>query len=179
VLWPSIDPDHQLLPYDHLTTTLHFGAFLITSCIPPASLSSTVDNAYLVTSEGQLPVGVLTVTLEPFARPESLPPSCVAANVSRQLHKFAVHPDLQGYAIGRQLLEHVISHLTLTAGEHMDAVLFHFDARANQRGFYEKLGMQLLDPEVFVKRGPTGNGPPVEHVRMGKLLVPVDATRSI
>jgi hypothetical protein len=30
--------------------------------------------------------------------------------------------------------------------------------------------MEMLDPEIFVKRGPTGDAPPAEYVRMGKLL---------
>lgn len=168
VLWPTVDPKRQLLPYDHLPTTLHFGAFILST---PSDIHLPPE--YLPASASQQPVGVLTVTLEPYAHPERLPPSYRPA-VGRQLHKFGVLQSLQGQGVGRQLLFHLVDHLTseirARGEEQPEPVLLHFDARANQRGFYERLGMEMLDPEIFVKRGPTGDAPPAEYVRMGKLL---------
>jgi GNAT superfamily N-acetyltransferase len=169
VLWPTVDPKRQLLPYDHLPTTHHFGAFILSS---PSDLH--LPQEYLPAPSDQRPVGVLTVTLEPYARPERLPPSYRPA-VGHQLHKFGVLQSLQGQGVGRRLLSHLVDHLTAeisAGGEEQpgNPVLLHFDARANQRGFYERLGMEMLDPEIFIKRGPTGDGPPSEYVRMGKLL---------
>lgn len=169
VLWPTVDPNRQLLPYDHLPTTHHFGAFVLST---PSDLH--LPQEYLPALSDQQPVGVLTVTLEPYVHPQRLPPSYRPA-VGHQLHKFGVLQSLQGQGVGRRLLSHLVDYLTTEIsgrGEDKDVepVLLHFDARANQRGFYERLGMEMLDPEIFIKRGPTGDGPPAEYVRMGKLL---------
>ncbi|GFZ49681.1 hypothetical protein JCM24511_07083 [Saitozyma sp. JCM 24511] len=169
VLWPTVDPNRQLLPYDHLPTTHHFGAFVLST---PSNLH--LPQEYLPSLPDQQPVGVLTLTLEPYAHPQRLPPSYRPA-VGHQLHKFGVLQSLQGQGVGRRLLSHLVDYLTAETsarGEDkpVEPVLLHFDARANQRGFYERLGMEMLDPEIFIKRGPTGDGPPAEYVRMGKLL---------
>lgn len=57
---------------------------------------------------------------------------------------------------------------SVTAAEAGPPALLHLDARREQAGFYERRGFSVLDPEVFVKKGPGGQGPGVEYVRMGR-----------
>ncbi|RSH76698.1 uncharacterized protein EHS24_005446 [Apiotrichum porosum] len=166
VLWPSIPLAAQLLPYDHEPTTAHLGAFLP---VPPANFGlHDVPNDYSPGALDPQPVGCLTVVFEEYLG--ALPNDIKARGPIRQqvqLHKFAVLQQLQGQRIGRRLIERALADLaSLDAGR----ILFHFDARLDQIGFYERLGMRILDPRVFIKYGPTGDGPPIEHIRMGKII---------
>lgn len=146
VLWPSIPVDDQLYPYDALPSTVHLGAFS-PSHEPPL-------------------VGCLTLVQEPFTRPNSLKSPPPPAQV--QLRKFAVDGKLQGQGIGRLLFQEAVK--TCREVGEGQPVLLHLDAREEQVGFYQRLGMDVLDPEVFGKRGAGGLGPEIPHVRMGKVL---------
>ncbi|KAI9638834.1 uncharacterized protein MKK02DRAFT_41859 [Dioszegia hungarica] len=153
VLWPSIPLSSQLLPFDILPTTSHHGAFLPHSSSSPPTL-----------------IACLTITLERYAHPHHLDPVITArAREHYQLHKFGVLQEYQGRGIGKKLLLEAIRQLRRRIGDE-GPVLLHFDARETQIGFYEKLGFVVLEDERIVKRGPTGNGPPVMYQRMGMLV---------
>jgi GNAT superfamily N-acetyltransferase len=146
VLWPSVPLDSQLLQFDHAKTTIHYGAFL------PGDAE---------------PVGCLTLTKEDFKK--GLPATIAGLGLEGQyqVHKFAVLQERQGKGIGSVLFRQVLQELREgTEGR----VLLHLDARVEQRGWYERFGLQVLDEEIFVKTGPTGNGPAVEYIRLGIVL---------
>ncbi|KAL7419239.1 hypothetical protein Q5752_006076 [Cryptotrichosporon argae] len=156
VLWPSIPPDAQLLPYDFLPTTIHLGAFESGALV--GCLTLTVE-AY----KGALP----SPPSPPFPSPtDPTFPTLPYPARQVQLHKFAVLPHLQGKGIGRALF------LAAAAAIHAGPApaLLHFDARANQQGFYARLGAGVLDPATFETRGPTGTATPVTHIRMGMVV---------
>ncbi|KAL1412092.1 hypothetical protein Q8F55_003089 [Vanrija albida] len=144
VLWPALPPEAQLYDYDYAEGTVHLGAFVAAS------------------SE---PVAVATLVRAPFARPASLAEKERALDAC-QLRKLAVQTDLQGKGIGTAMLAHVVALLTPPAGH--PPRLLHFDARAAQAPFYEKLGYRVLDPEGFTKA--YGGAEPVEYIRMGTVL---------
>lgn len=169
VLWPSLAPESQLLPYDHLDSTIQLGGFISSSNDPALSASSHLEAHYLPAAE-QLPVAILTLTVEQISPAVHLSPEQSLAGRQIQLHKFAVLPELQGQGVGRQMYK--AAERLLEAESHGTGTLLHFDARKNQRETYLAFGAELLDETVFVKRGPTGDGPEIEHVRMGKLLRP-------
>ena len=147
VLWPSVPLESQLLPFDHVTTTIHYGAFL------PYHSSR--------------PVGCLTLTEEAYKK--DLAPSVAAISPKNQyqVHKFAVYKEYQGQRIGSNLFRHTLAELRR---QHDVPVLLHLDARLEQKGWYERFGLQALDDEVFIKNGPTGKGPAVEYIRLGIVL---------
>ena len=155
VLWPSIPIEGQLLPYDSLSSTTHYGAF-----------ASSNDAA---------PIACLTITLEPYKGNNALP-TAIAASLpdgSRhyQLHKYAVLPEYQRRRVGKRLLLHAVEALTESVRQEGEqACLFHFDARLSQIGVYEHLGFGILDEERFMKHGSTGKEVGVEYVRMGKVI---------
>jgi len=119
-----------------------------------------------------------------FAFPERLSDRITALKPTRhvQLRKFTVLSQLQGMGIGRLLLRAAMQPLgsrisddsshpaASTDSSDKERTLLHFDARIKQRGFYERLGFEVLDPEVFLKYGPTGKEVGVEHIRMGAVL---------
>ncbi|WRT69746.1 uncharacterized protein IL334_006737 [Kwoniella shivajii] len=152
VLWPSISIEFQLVPsYDLSQDTIHTGAFL------PSTPHIEQD-----------PIGILTLAIQPYSNPSSLPVSLQDQDVHVQLHKFAVNPSCQGKSIGRQLLAYAIRLLReVYCGKR---VLLHFDARANQQRFYQNCGMIILDDNTFVKYGPNGEGKGVEYVKMGNVI---------
>lgn len=167
VLWPSIPIQDQLLPFDTLSSTVHYGAF-----------SAGRPNE---------PVACLTITLERYAHPDRLPADIISALETQtfpakshspqpppaqyQLHKFAVLPEYQGKGFGKALLHTAIQELVLKVREQgVRVFLFHFDARSSQMDMYKHLGFRVLDDERFMKYGSTDKGPGVEYVRMGQLF---------
>lgn len=147
VLWPSVPLEHQLLPFDTAATTSHYGAFL----------NSDLD-----------PVGCLTLTEEncKAALPDWV--TVRSPKVQVQVHKFAVYSEYQGKGIGSALFRHVLSEVKK---RYKGPVLLHLDARVEQRGWYGRMGLVEVDGEKFIKNGPTGNGPSVEYIRLGIVLV--------
>jgi GNAT superfamily N-acetyltransferase len=145
VLWPSVAINSQLQPFDSAETTIHYGAFI---------------------PENENPIGCLTLTKEDYKKEL---PSAIADKIQGQyqVHKFAVLQEYQGKGIGSVLFRHVLEHLQQLERK---PILLHLDARVEQRGWYERFGLQVLDGEVFSKKGPTGNGPPVEYIRLGIVL---------
>jgi GNAT superfamily N-acetyltransferase len=150
VLWPSVPLESQLLPFDTVPTTAHYGAFLRDPETPTTG-----------------PIGCLTVTKELCKA--TLPELVTRQNpaVQVQVHKFAVYSEFQGKGIGSTLFRHV---LVEVSRRYERPVLLHLDARVEQKGWYERMGLKVLDGEVFIKRGPTGDGPAVEYIRLGILL---------
>jgi GNAT superfamily N-acetyltransferase len=147
VLWPSVAIERQLQPFDHADTTNHYGVFL-----------SSTDFE---------PVGCLSLTKEDYKK--TLPTAIVGSGLrgQYQVHKFAVYKEHQGKGLGSVLFRHVLEELrSKTEGP----LLLHLDARVEQRGWYERFGLQVLDDEVFIKTGPTGTGPPVEYIRLGIVI---------
>jgi GNAT superfamily N-acetyltransferase len=145
VLWPSVAIESQLQSFDSAETTIHYGAFI---------------------PENENPIGCLTLTKEEYKK--DLPPAISETIQGQyQVHKFAVLQKYQGKGIGSVLFRHVLAHLQQLEGK---PILLHFDARVEQKGWYERFGMQVLDGEVFIKKGPTGNGPAVEYIRLGIVL---------
>jgi len=145
VLWPSVAIEAQLQPFDHADTTIHYGAFV---------------------AENQKPTGCITLTHEGYKG--DLPPAIAGTMQGQyQVHKFAVMQDYQGQGIGLVLFRHVLEHLQQLAAK---PILLHLDARVEQKGWYQRFGLQVLDQEKFTKNGPTGNGPPVEYIRLGIML---------
>ncbi|WVQ78983.1 hypothetical protein IAT38_001075 [Cryptococcus sp. DSM 104549] len=174
VLWPSIDLENQLDPaYDFDEHTIHLGAYL-TSTIPGVEL----EKQYLPGGGGeedapaQEAIGILTLAVQPYSTSATLPPPLShpipSSTTQVQLHKFATHPALRGLGIGRLMLARALELLKEKYGA--GNVLFHLDARANQKVFYTRCGMQVLDEREFEKRGTTGKGPAVIHIRMGALI---------
>lgn len=156
VLWPSIPLESQILPFDTLPSTLHFGAFLL-----PTSSDKPTGSEQLI--------GCLTVVETPYPIPTRLNPELLSklhGLPQFQLRKFGVLEQYQSKGIGRQLLEGAIKALQAKNR----AMLLHFDAREKQIGFYERSGFELLQDDRFEKRGPTGQGPSVIYVRMGKII---------
>ena len=145
VLWPSVAIESQLQPFDSAETTIHYGAFV---------------------PEHEKPIGCLTLTKENYKN--DLPPN-IAETIrgQYQVHKFAVLQEYQGKRVGSVLFRHVLEHLQ---GLESKPILLHLDARVEQKGWYERFGLQVLDVEVFVKKGPTGNGPAVEYIRLGIVM---------
>ncbi|KAH7323203.1 hypothetical protein B0I35DRAFT_477086 [Stachybotrys elegans] len=196
ILWPDLPIDKQLMPLDTLPTTRHFGAFIALSepgeniqelqGRDPSDPVLAIDQDYLPQAgECQLPVGVMTLCLEEFTNKGVLPTEITAAGPTEiQLHKFAVLAALQGLGIGGQMIRQVCQMLpTLdmdkagSSGPSSEAglkiprpVLFHFHARKSQREVYMHWGFATLGDDVFLKRGPTGTGNPVEYIRMGRLI---------
>ncbi|KAK8849729.1 hypothetical protein IAR55_005064 [Kwoniella newhampshirensis] len=193
VLWPSIPLQDQLVPdYDFEPTTIHLGAFLMASGTgssrsPKAQIGSEpqpLDATRLSRSQsdGEEPIAVLTLVHHPYPSSKLVTlPSTIAQRLPPtqiQLHKFGVHPLLQGKGVGRSILNHTIDLLRLRAAslsndgnaEGTGRLFLHFDARASQRTFYEKCGMIVLNPELFLKFGSTGKEVGVEYVRMGNIL---------
>jgi GNAT superfamily N-acetyltransferase len=146
VLWPSIPIESQLQTFDHADTTTHYGTFL-----------PHLEN----------PVGCLTLTKEKLKT--DLPPgfSNIEGLAHYQVHKFAVYKEYQGKGVGSTLFRHVLREVR---GMGDRKVLLHLDARVEQRGWYERFGLRVLDEDVFVKTGPTGNGPAIEYIRLGIVL---------
>ena len=146
VLWPSVAIESQLQPFDSAETTIHYGAFI---------------------PEHENPIGCLTLTKEDYKK--DFPPAIADLNLQGQyqVHKFAVLRECQGKGIGSVLFRHVLEHLLELEAK---PILLHLDARVEQKGWYERFGLQVLDGEVFSKKGPTGNGPPVEYIRLGIVL---------
>lgn len=146
VLWPSVAIESQLQPFDSAETTIHYGAFI---------------------PEHEIPIGCLTLTKEDYKK--DFPPAIAGLHIQGQyqVHKFAVLQEYQGKGIGSVLFRHVPEHL-----QELEAkpILLHLDARVEQKGWYERLGLQVLDGEVFVKKGPTGDGPAVEYIRLGIVI---------
>ncbi|WWD20356.1 hypothetical protein CI109_104832 [Kwoniella shandongensis] len=143
--------------------------------------------------DGKEPIAILTLVHHDYPKPNTLPshirssnPASALPTTQIQLHKFAVHPILQGKGVGRKSLFNAIDHLKShqsqptssqseqTKGtaekEERGKVFFHFDARLVQRRFYEKCGMEVLDEQVFEKFGTTGKEPGVKHIRMGNII---------
>lgn len=147
VLWPNVALGAQLYPYDFAEGTIHIGAFR------PDSGESE-------------PVAVGTLVRAAFARPDALAPD-VRALDAVQLRKLAVSSELQGQGVGKAMMAYTAALLAPAPGQ--PALLLHFDARAAQAPFYEKLGYAVLDPEVFTK---TFGGEVVSFIRMGKVLRP-------
>ncbi|WVO17163.1 hypothetical protein L204_104855 [Cryptococcus depauperatus] len=165
VLWPSITLGSQLdRAYDFNPGTVHLGAFLI---LAPGWVSMPAE--YLPSSTQQVPIGILTLAVQPYAGSSALCP-CTPEHplIHIQLHKFAVHPSLRGLGAGRTMLVQVIKLLQERYGK--ERVLLHLDARANQTKFYKLCGMEILDPKEFEKRGTTGNEAPIVHIKMGKVI---------
>jgi GNAT superfamily N-acetyltransferase len=148
VLWPSVALETQLLPFDHAETTIHYGAFLSAASAEP--------------------IACLTLTKEHYKK--DLPPSIAdMALISQyQVHKFAVYQEHQGNGVGSAIFRHVLNELQRSEGDL--PLLVHLDARLEQRGWYERFGLQVLDSEVFIKTGPTGDGPPVKYIRLGIVI---------
>jgi GNAT superfamily N-acetyltransferase len=145
VLWPSVAIETQLQPFDSAETTIHYGAFI---------------------PEDENPIGCLTLTREDYKK--DLPPAISETIQGQyQVHKFAVLQEYQGRGIGSALFHHVLEHLQQLGGK---PILLHLDARVEQRGWYERFGLQVLDEKVFIKKGPTGNGPAVEYIRLGIVI---------
>jgi GNAT superfamily N-acetyltransferase len=143
VLWPSVAIESQLQPFDSAETTIHYGAFI---------------------PENENPIGCLTLTKEDYKKDF---PSAIAEldlQGQYQVHKFALLQKYQGQGIGSVLFRHVLEHLQQLGAK---PILLHLDARVEQKGWYERFGLQVLDGEVFIKKGPTGNGPAVEYIRLG------------
>lgn len=164
VLWPSIPFGEQLADYDYALGALHLGLFLPPSQLRSLSISSAYD---------ELPVGVVTLVPTPYTPPL---PSSLSSTLpdytgepATQLRKFALHPNLQGRGLGRIMFDACVS--ALQAKDKQDGRegkrLLHLDARTNQVGFYERLGLAVLDEKVFTKVGPNGDGPSIPHLRMG------------
>jgi GNAT superfamily N-acetyltransferase len=84
-----------------------------------------------------------------------------------QVHKFAILQEYQGKGIGSVLFRHTMGHLQQLEGK---PILLHLDARVEQKGWYERFGLQVLDEEMFIKKGPTGDGPAVEYIRLGIVI---------
>ena len=145
VLWPSVAIESQLQPFDHADTTIHYGAFV---------------------PENEVPIGCITLTKEEYKK--QLPPA-IAGKIQAQyqVHKFAVLQEYQSRGIGSVLFRHVLEHLQQLEAQ---PILLHLDARVEQKGWYERSGFQVLDEEKFIKKGPTGNGPPVDYIRLGIVL---------
>jgi len=145
VLWPSVAIESQLQPFDHADATIHFGAFV---------------------PKNERPIGCITLTKEDFQK--HLPPA-IAGKIQEQyqIHKFAVLQEYQRLGVGSVIIRHVLEHLQQLEAK---PILLHLDARVEQKGWYERSGLQVLDEEKFIKRGPTGNGPPVEYIRLGIML---------
>lgn len=174
VLWPSIPLENQLLPFDTLPSTSHYGAFL-PSARQEGSGSETASQSTSASlpEESQL-IAVLTITLEQFSSPSRLPES-IRSLRQYQLHKFAVLPAYQGRGIGRTLLTRSIQALSSRLKEAKDGkkegkFLFHFDARSLQMEFYRHLGFEVLIEETFMKYGSTGKEKGVEYVKMGGVV---------
>ena len=148
VLWPSVPLDSQLLPFDHADTTTHYGAFL-----------SSTDSE---------PIGCLTLTREAYKK--DLPPfvADIPPEKQYQIHKFAVMQEYQGKGVGTVLFRYTLQELQHTKP---GPVLLHLDARVEQRGWYERFGLQVLNEEIFIKKGPTGTGQPVEYIRLGIVVI--------
>jgi GNAT superfamily N-acetyltransferase len=146
ILWPSVAIDKQLQPFDSAETTIHYGAFI---------------------PEDENPIGCLTLTKEEYKK--ELPATIAEPNLQGQyqVHKFAVLLEHQGKGIGSVLFRHVLEHLQQLEEK---PILLHLDARVEQKGWYERFGLQVLDEEKFIKKGPTGNGPAVEYIRLGIVL---------
>jgi GNAT superfamily N-acetyltransferase len=146
VLWPSVAIDSQLQPFDSAETTIHYGAFL---------------------PEHEKPIGCLTLTKEDYKK--ELPPAIAELNLQGQyqVHKFAILQEYQGKGIGSVLFRHTMGHLQQLEGK---PILLHLDARVEQKGWYERFGLQVLDEEMFIKKGPTGDGPAVEYIRLGIVI---------
>lgn len=167
VLWPSIPIDSQLADYDYVPGALHLGLFLPTSEFRALSIPSSYDD---------LPVGIVTLVPTPYTLP--LPPSIAESlpdftgEPATQLRKFALHPNLQGKGLGRVMFDASVEHLRRRDKEEGEERprLLHLDARTNQTGFYERLGLTVLDPEVFTKVGTNGAGPAIPHLRMGIVI---------
>lgn len=146
VLWPSVPLQSQLQTFDHAPTTIHYGAFL---------------------PEYENPVGCLSVTVEDYKKRLPDPISDMKLSGQYQVHKFAIVQEHQGKRIGSALFRHVLEQLRIDL---KGPILLHLDARVEQKGWYERFGLQVLDEEVFVKTGPTGNGPAVEYIRLGIVI---------
>lgn len=171
VLWPSIPIEAQLAEYDHAPGALHLGLFL-----PPSQLRELgIPAAY-----DSLPVGIVTLVPTPYRSDVPLPPALLSAlsntdgtdvdaewsgEPATQLRKFALHPALQGRGLGRVMFDAAVGHLKQDRPQ-----LLHLDARTEQTGFYERLGLAVLDPKVFTKVGPNGDGPAIPHLRMGCVI---------
>lgn len=168
VLWPSVALEVQAQPYDVAEGTVHLGAFT-----SPASSSAPQPD-----ESGAEPCGVLTLVIAPCpcALPAALQPSASSPPLQVQLRKFAVAPEMQGRGVGGAMLVAAVDEVRRirdsAAGRTQDPppALLHLDARREQAGFYERRGFCVLDPEVFVKKGPGGGGPDVEYVRMGRIV---------
>ncbi|WVR08001.1 hypothetical protein IAU60_005045 [Kwoniella sp. DSM 27419] len=172
-LWPSVPAQGQLdKSYDFATDTIHLGAFLA------HSHDTTLGDPYLPSSqqpESQQPIGIITFARRPYSSSAGQLPSGISSEQVRsqyQLHKFAIHPSLQGYGLGRTFLAHSLEELKRSdpSGQTAGNLLLHLDAREPQIPFYRKCGMQVLDPIVFGKKSPTGEGDEIPHVKMGRLL---------
>ncbi|WOO80209.1 uncharacterized protein LOC62_03G003720 [Vanrija pseudolonga] len=148
VLWPNVALDAQLYEYDFAPGTVHIGAFR-----PDASE----------------PVAVGTLVRAAFARPDALDADTRLLEAV-QLRKLAVVAQLQGQGVGKAMMAYTAALLTPAHGD--KPLLLHFDARAAQAPFYEKLGYAVLDPTVFTK---TFGGEVVSFIRMGKVLRPAGA----
>ncbi|RXK37970.1 hypothetical protein M231_04756 [Tremella mesenterica] len=207
-LWPDTPLSSQSLPYDILSTTLHLGAFIISSqdtfssLTPPPtanSMTNSLEGGYEpdetptacltppkeTGKHDETPIACLTLVLEPYLGklPEHISNTTGGETLNTvQLHKFAVKFDLQGKGIGRQMLQYVYDLFSTSAMVEGDEslketlmgvqkpILLHLDSRKVQAGFYIKAGLEVLDGNVFIKRGPTGDGYPHEYVRMGRLI---------
>jgi len=171
VLWPSIPIDKQLMDYDTFSTTRHVGAFLQRSPTPAPGLAAGPSSSPAGHDDTSPLVGVLTLTLERYPSSTPLPAHVTDSDPTRhiQLHKFAVATELQGNGIGRKMYEYVRE---LLAADDEGVTLLHLDARKSQRGLYERLGVQVLDEGVRIKRGPGDAGPPTEYIRMGEVVRP-------
>ncbi|KAK4684519.1 hypothetical protein P7C73_g5656, partial [Tremellales sp. Uapishka_1] len=158
VLHPSWPLEDQQFPYDHLPSTLHFGAFLEST---PEPLE--IDAVYWPEAgQSQQPIACLTLVHDTYTH--AGPYNHIQTHI--KLRKFAVLPSLQGRGIGRQLLEHGLDSLSSNSSRPtlVAPILLHFDARTKQKGFYEKMGMVVLDEKVFINYGN------IEYVRMGTVL---------
>lgn len=150
VLWPSVPLGSQLQAFDSAPTTVHYGAFLR-------------DPEFSTTG----PIGCLTLTEELCKASLTDFITSHNPNVQLQIHKFAVYPEYQGRGIGSTLFRHVLAEVSR---HYVGPVLLHLDARVEQRGWYERMGLRVLNEDKFVKRGPTGDGPAVEYIRLGTIL---------
>lgn len=140
VLHPTLPLEALRQPYDSHAGTFHLAA---------------IDEGVVV--------GCLSLTHEPFLGSPSRP----VPRLQLQLHKLAVKASRQGQGLGKLLMQNLVEILSTDTEviPNGSQALLHFDARLNATSFYERIGMEVLDPEIFTK-----GVEKFEHVRMGRLI---------
>jgi GNAT superfamily N-acetyltransferase len=149
-----------VLPLDIAHGSLHMGAFL-------AQADPRVGAEYQPSHENQQPIAVLSLYLESYYDQSRLPPTYPPPGRQMQLHKFAVHPSLQGLGIGSVILPAVEGEVVSALGASREhPALLHCDTRLPQVAFYQRAGYELTEQEAFVKYKETG----VALQRLGKVV---------